>query len=49
MLGCDEVLLPTIWVDEPASVIVPSAVLLVCVEPSVAMVLEVSAGVSGAS
>lgn len=32
-------MLPTTWVDDPITVIVPSAVLLACVEPSVAVAL----------
>jgi hypothetical protein len=32
-------MLPTTWVDDPITVIVPSAVLLACGEPSVAVAL----------
>jgi hypothetical protein len=32
-------MLPTTWVDDPITVIVPSAVLLACVEPSVPVAL----------
>lgn len=42
-------MLPAIWVDDPDSVIVPRAVLLVCTELSVAVVLGFAAWVVDAS